>query len=133
MPKAKPLSVQKLKKKADAIFSEYIRKRDEEKGCITCGVKKEWKYQQNGHYVSRSYNSLRYDERNCNAQCVGCNVFKRGAMDSYALQLIRRYGANILSALARDKRKTKQWTVKELQTLIEAYKIKITNLNQNVW
>lgn len=66
---------------------------------------KPWKELQCGHYVSRSHLSLRYDERNCHPQCVGCNIFKSGAMDEYALALVRQYGDGILEELGREKQK----------------------------
>lgn len=122
--KLKKPNVSKLKKEADKIFSQYIRQRDEGR-CFTCGVRKHWKEIQCGHYISRSHNSLRYDERNCNAQCVACNIFRGGALDSYALALIKKYGADILEIFAKEKRKIKQFTIKELQALIEEYKKKI--------
>lgn len=109
-----------LKKEADRVFSIYIRQRDGGR-CFTCGVRKPWKEQQNGHYVSRGFNSLRFDERNCNCQCVSCNVFRYGAMDVYALALQRKYGPDILKELAREKRKTKQYGKKDLIELIKKY------------
>lgn len=125
----KKLSVSYLKKEADEIFSVYIRQRD--KGvCVTCGAVKEWRYMQNGHYVPRGNNSTRYDEQNCNCQCVGCNVFKKGAMDEYALFLVRKYGAGILEKLNQKKKVLKQFTPQELLNLIEEYKQKILCLKK---
>src|SRR3990167_3080635 len=114
--KPKKPSVSKLKKKLDAIFSLWIRKRDRNI-CFTCGRFAG----QNGHYVSRSHNSLRYSEVNCHAQCVSCNIFKRGNMDEYALALQRKYGQDILVRLNAEKNKIKQFTVQELQMLIKEY------------
>jgi hypothetical protein len=110
-------SISKLKKTADSVFSVWIRKRD--KRCVTCDSKENL---QCGHYISRSCNQLRYDEVNCNAQCVACNVFKRGAMDVYALYLERKYGPEILYWLSAEKNKLKQWKVGELQEIIKKYK-----------
>ena len=109
-------TVAKLKKVADKVFSKWLRKRDKNK-CFTCGRFAEHA----GHYVSRAFNSLRYDERNVNAQCVGCNIFRYGNMDVYALNLIKKHGKDILIDLAKDKRKIKQFSVKELQDIITKY------------
>jgi hypothetical protein len=103
--KPKKVSVSKLKKKADLLFSNFIRKRDKGK-CFTCGCVKEWKHQQCGHYVSRSCLPLRYDERNCHCQCVGCNIFKKGNMDVYALKLMKKYGEDILYDLDEIKKES---------------------------
>lgn len=113
-------SVSKLKKRADAVFSLYIRTRDNGV-CFTCGVQRSIKEMQNGHFVSRVHNSLRFDERNCNCQCPGCNVFKHGNMDVYALRLTQKYGPSILAELNVEKRKIKQFTREDLLTIINTY------------
>lgn len=109
-----------LKKKLDAVFSVYIRRRD--KGvCFTCGDKKPWKKQQNGHYITRGCLQLRWDERNCNCQCVGCNIFKSGNYTEYAIRLIRKYGPNILAELDKEKWKIRKMTRGEYEDLIAYY------------
>lgn len=91
-------SISQLKKKADKVFSEYIRQRDGGK-CITCGHTDEWKYLQAGHYITRDVLELRYDERNVNCQCYACNVCRKGNYPVYSLKLIEKYGDNILYEL----------------------------------
>jgi len=124
----KERSLSWFKKKADKVFSEYIRQRD--KGvCFTCGNKKRWQDQQCGHYISRQYNELRYDERNANAQCKYCNIFKKGNLDEYAIQLIRKFGINILEEFWKKKHfKNKIFKVPELEELIRTYKRRIKEL-----
>ena len=84
---------------------------------------KNWKELQNGHYISRSVKSLRFDERNCHPQCVGCNIFKHGAMDEYALALQRKYGDDILKELNKLKNQSKRFTSAELNEMIKRYGI----------
>lgn len=119
-------TVSKLKKKLDAIFSKYIRKRDNYT-CFTCGIKKVEgeRGMQNGHFIPRQYNNTRYDERNCNAQCYACNMLYGGQPDIYALRLQEKYGEGILKELNATRNKVKQWTVPELEKLIEEYKQKL--------
>ena len=94
-------------KKADKFFSDYIRKRD--KGvCICCGDKKEWKYQQAGHYISRSCFPLRFNEKNVNCCCVRCNVFLNGNYPAYSLAMMKKYGDNILYELDEIKKESKR-------------------------
>lgn len=91
---AKPLkdkTISQLKKLADEVFSLYIRKRDGR--CFTCGSSQNL---QAGHYIPRDCLELRYDVRNVNCQCIGCNVFKKGNYTIYALNMMRKYGDNIL-------------------------------------
>lgn len=114
-------TLSEVKKEFDRVFSIFIRQRD--KGiCFTCGDTKWWKYQQNGHYVSRTHMSLRYDEKNCNCQCMGCNVFRHGNMDMYALALIKKYGVGILEELNKKKNTIRKWTVAEMLGEIDRYK-----------
>lgn len=95
--------------------------------CFTCGKVDDPKRMQCGHYASRTHRSLRWDERNCNCQCVACNVFMHGNMDSYALALIRKHGRGILEELDAEKRKVRKWTVPELEAMIARY----SKLNAN--
>ena len=81
-----------------------------------------------GHYVSRWHNSLRYDERNCNCQCKGCNIFKNGNIDTYAVKLLEKYDDDILYILEKEKRKTKQWKARELEDLIKIYKLRLEEI-----
>lgn len=113
-------TVGQLKKKLDAVFSIYIRNRDKGE-CFTCFKQSEPKHCHAGHYVSRVYNSTRYDERNVHAQCPGCNIFKSGAMDVYALRLEITYGMGILQELNSLKKQSKSFKKYELEELIEYY------------
>ena len=110
-------SISRLKREADAVFSKWIRARDGR--CVTCSSTE---YLQNGHYVPRNWIALRYDERNCNAQCMRCNVFMKGAMDLYALYLVSEYGPNILKELNALKR-PHQFKRKDYEEIIQKYKI----------
>lgn len=118
-------SINKLIKKLDAVYSTYVRSINADfngyVACYTCGVKKHWKDQQCGHYVSRAVKSLRFDQRNTKVQCVGCNIFKHGALDEYALALQKEYGEGILKELNQTKNQSKRYTVLELQGLIQFY------------
>lgn len=116
-----------LKKKLDAIFSVFIRIRD--KGvCFTCGKVAPWKYQHNGHYISRVYLITRWDEKNCNCQCPGCNIFKHGNMDEYAVRLTRKYGAKVLEELNQKKWKIWKMSRQDYLDMIALYTKKIEKL-----
>jgi hypothetical protein len=111
-----------LKAKLDKVFSIWIRIRDNGV-CFSCGDKKHWQEQQNGHYVSRSKMSTRYDEQNCHCQCLPCNVFKKGNYPAYSEALINKYGVAIISILNKKGQEIKQWTANELKFLITYYTI----------
>lgn len=121
--KKKPTRSQ-LIKKLDKVFSDYIREKDAIDGmatCITCGDTKEWKYQQNGHYMSRGNYATRWDETNCHVQCAACNVFKKGNYTEYAIYMINRYGAEKLTELKEKAKAGRKFTSVELQEMIEKY------------
>ena len=117
----------KAHKKLWEVFAVYIKERDKWT-CITCGKQGRGSSMHAGHYTPRAHNSLRYDERNVHAQCVGCNMFAEGRYDVYALKLIDLYGPNILTDLARTKEQIKKYTVPELVLMTLVYKQKIADL-----
>lgn len=96
--KRKPKALAKWKKELDAVFSKFIRQRDDGQ-CFTCPKKDHWKSMQNGHFVPRQYLSLRFDERNCNCQCYACNMLYNGQPSLYAVNLKRKYGDSIIEEL----------------------------------
>ena len=112
-PKKKTYS--QLKREADKVFSLWIRNRD--KRCFTCNSRN---FLQAGHFVSRSWSSLRYNEKNVNTQCSNCNVWRRGNYSVYALNLVKKYGPNILKELESQK-KVYQLKTKELKEIIKKY------------
>jgi hypothetical protein len=112
-------SLPSLVKKADQVFSLFIRNRDavELQGrCCTCGAPGN----QCGHYIKRSYKKLRWNPKNAALQCVKCNHFMDGNQDSFAIFLIEKYGTGILQELAEQKIPHKP-TREELNKIIEAY------------
>tara|TARA_R110000824_G_scaffold10830_1_gene47398 strand:- start:3 stop:410 length:408 start_codon:yes stop_codon:yes gene_type:complete len=102
-------TISKLKKELDAIFSLFIRLRDAtDEGlvqCFTCRKVSHYKSgMQNGHFQSRKHYSTRWDETNCQTQCVGCNMFRAGEQYKFAIALESKYGegtAEELEWLAR--------------------------------
>jgi len=90
----KPIS--KLKKELDCVFSKYIRLRDAtDMGvaqCFTCGKIDHYKKLQNGHFQSRRHHNTRWDEKNCQVQCVKCNMFGQGEQYKFGMYLDAKYG-----------------------------------------
>jgi hypothetical protein len=121
---AKKVSRKSLIEKLDKVFSIYIRRKDAVNDiaqCVTCGKKDHWSKLQNGHWASRRHYSTRWDERNCNVQCAGCNVFRAGEIYLYTKYLCSKYGDNFPEELYILSQKTCKFTDVELQELIEHY------------
>lgn len=131
--KRKP-SIKTLRDKLDRVFSIYIRLRDsDDKGycrCISCGDIVYWKNIQNGHYVNRGHMGTRFCERNCNAQCVKCNMFDEGNNIGYTKGLINKYGVKVLSELEIKKFSITKLTAFEYQILIDHYNNEIKRLKR---
>jgi len=129
----KPIS--KLKKELDKWFSLFIRlNNSNEYGmvqCFTCGCVKHYKKgMQNGHFQSRSFLATRFNEENCQPQCVGCNMFKQGEQFKFAMNLEAKYGegtAEYLEGLARTTVKISRIDYEEK---ISYYKSAVENLKK---
>mgnify|MGYP003678239876 FL=1 len=102
-------TISKLKKELDKWFSLFIRLREAtDEGlvqCFTCHKVSHYKSgMQNGHFQSRKHLATRWDEENCQVQCVGCNMFKAGEQYKFSVALDSKYGegkAEELEFLAR--------------------------------
>jgi|TARA_R110000796_G_scaffold65936_1_gene152074 hypothetical protein len=104
-------TISKLKKELDKWFSLYIRLRDAtDEGlvqCFTCNKVSHYKSgMQNGHFQSRKHLATRWDEENCQVQCVGCNMFKAGEQYKFSIALDSKYGEGTSEELERIARKT---------------------------
>lgn len=77
------------KQNADRWFSKFIRLRDKDKPCITCGS---YGQKDCGHFISRRFEATRYDERNSHGQCLKCNRFEYGNQYEHGKAIDRLYG-----------------------------------------
>lgn len=93
-------------KEAQAAFNRYVRIRDSNRGCISCGSMPEQKLggtMDCGHYRSRgSAPHLKYDLRNTAGQCVKCNRYLSGAVTDFRIGLIKRWGSVRIEQLESD-------------------------------
>lgn len=133
MSNVKPkLTLSKQKKIADEWFSRYIRYRDGQKfintdtgqeewwcQCITCETWRPLVKMHAGHFQSRRYLIIRWDEFNVNAQCAGCNNFGNGEQYKYAKAIDLKYGGGTAETLAKLAQQTKKFTIEDLQKIID--------------
>ncbi len=93
----KAQSLPKLKAKLQIVFNEFIRLRDKDQPCISCG---KYKPLQAGHYWSvRMSDGLRYDEDNVFGECALCNGFDPCHLIYYTENLKNRIGQERYDAL----------------------------------
>ena len=123
----KTISRKKLVAKLDTVFSQYIRQRDSVDGlctCCTCGIKKPIKQMQCGHFITRSKYATRWDEDNCAAQCVGCNMFKQGEQYKFSIFIDRKFYAGKAEEILHASNKTAKYSNAELIDMSNHYKQK---------
>lgn len=121
MKTTKIIPLPKLLAKTQTVFNKFIRNRDKQKGCISCGSE----VTEAGHYFSQGHHSaLRFNEMNTNGQCVRCNRFLHGNLINYRKGLVARYGEEKVLMLenSADLRKHRKWQRYELEELIKMYK-----------
>ena len=128
-------TISKLKKELDKWFSLYIRLREATSEgmvqCFTCGKVAHYKKgMQNGHFQSRRYHSTRWDERNCQVQCVGCNMFKSGEQWQFGMQLNGKYGVGTSNELEYIARQIQKFSRVDYEDKISYYKTLVNKLKK---
>ena len=127
-----------LKKTQDRYFNPYIRLRDRDLPCVSCGrsdgeidysgVGGKWDC---GHYKTRgAFPELRFDERNAAKQCKKCNGGSgkysrkgRSVKEGFDIGMLERYGQERLDWL-NGPHEAKRYTIANLKTLQRWFKRK---------
>jgi hypothetical protein len=108
-------------KLAQAAFNTYIRERDKDRSCISCGT---YNGKMNaGHYMSvGSTPELRFNEDNVHKQCERCNTFYSGNLINYRISLIERIGIERVEFLERKDHAPDKLTIDEIKNIALKYK-----------
>lgn len=123
----------KLKKEAEREFNAFIRARDSDLPCISCGAPPPdlsglHAGRDAGHYRSvGSAAHLRYHEDNVHAQCVHCNQYGAGRAVEYRIGIIARIGEARVVALETDNT-VRKWAHDELRAIRDTYRVKLKEL-----
>ena len=111
-------TLSKLTKRADGVFSLWIRKRDNGI-CICCGSRDNI---QCGHLIRRGRWSVRYHEDNCHAQCSRCNFKHNQYPDTMNVKVLAKIGAERFTTIYAESQVVKKKTRAELESIIQKYK-----------
>lgn len=114
-----------LLKKADIVFSRYIRNLYAEDNycyCITCGAKFPMAIIQNGHYIKRRHMAARFSVMNCHCQCQQCNNDEAHTDSIYREKMIELYGLEAVEGLERLKNIEVKYSESDLKEIIKKYK-----------
>jgi hypothetical protein len=128
-------TISKLKKELDKFFSLFIRLRDATNEglvqCFTCGGIKQYKKgMQCGHFQSRRFLATRFNEENCQPQCVGCNMFRGGEQFKFAMNLEAKYGEGKAEEIQFLSRTIVKFTRSDYEEKIAYYKDAVEKLKK---
>lgn len=111
------------------VFNTYIRMRDKDKPCISCGTMANVQYAAGHFYHAHGYPNLRFHEDNVMKQCnKKCNGELSGNLLLYREGLIKRIGIERFEALEALKQVPRHYTIPEVKELIKTYRNKIKEL-----
>ncbi|WP_375123579.1 recombination protein NinG [Pseudomonas sp. LW8] len=126
---------EKLKSRADhlreaqAAFNEWVRLRDADRPCISCGRHHEGQYHA-GHYRSVGANpELRFEPLNVWKQCAPCNTHLSGNLVNYRISLLQGMGAEKVEWL-EGPHEPRKYTVEEIKTIKAEYRAKTRELKK---
>ena len=116
-------TVQRINK-AKQVFQKWIRKRDKDDPCISCGTVSSdlW---DGGHYLKAEiYTGVIFNEINVHKQCRKCNRFLGGNEAQYRIALCLKYGESKVAELEKLANENRQyrWSSEELKKIIDIYK-----------
>jgi hypothetical protein len=123
MMKKKLKSIRSLEKKAWRLYS--IHRRCTEGGfsgyvtCYTCGKSMFWKEAHLGHF---KHHKIDFHPDNTRIQCPGCNTYRDGKLDVYAIRLVEEIGLERVKALEVLAARFKGYSRIELNNIILEYK-----------
>jgi predicted RNA-binding Zn-ribbon protein involved in translation (DUF1610 family) len=104
------------------VFNSYIRLRDRDKPCISCGKIINGKGHASHFFSVGHYPNLRFNEFNVNLSCVECNVHLHGNTAEYAIRLPERIGNKNYEYLLSIREIPLKLTIEEIKEKIIYYK-----------
>lgn len=126
---------QKLKSRADhlkeaqVVVNQYIRLRDADLPCVSCGRFHDGQWHA-GHFRSAGgHPELRFEPLNIWRQCAPCNTHKSGDLVNYRAELVRRIGAEKVEWL-EGPHEAKRYTIDDLKAIKAEYRAKIKALKE---
>lgn len=110
-------------REAQKEFNTYIRLRDADKPCVSCGRNHEGQYHA-GHYRSvGACPELRFIELNVHKQCAPCNNHLSGNIGEYRINLVKLIGIERVEWL-EGKHEPLKLTIDEVRGIKKEYKLK---------
>lgn len=132
---------ERLKTRGDYIreaqrdFNAWIRERDHDQPCISCGKPAEYGggsgvYWHAGHYrTTKAAPELRFEPLNVHKQCSQCNNHDSGNILEYRIGLIKRIGQGKVDWL-EGPHEPKKLTIEEIRAIGKTYRQKARELKK---
>ena len=124
---------EKLKSRADHLkdtqtaFNAWVRERDAELPCISCGRHHAGQYH-SGHYRTVGASpELRFEPLNAWKQCAPCNNHLSGNLINYRISLLQKIGEEKVIWL-EGPHEAKKYTIEELKAMTADYRAKTREL-----
>jgi len=134
LPKSKrPRTRKDIIKNISVIFKKYIRHRDLDHAgwtrCCTCSKPIQIKGGDinAGHFMIDKRLATRWNERNCHAQCVKCNM-EGGQQYEHAKYIDKRWGEGTAAGLERDSLTSIKYFIHDLLYIENQWKQKLAEL-----
>lgn len=118
-------------REAQAVFNEWVRLRDADLPCISCGRHHDGQYHA-GHYRTVGANpEIRFEPLNVWKQCAPCNTHLSGNLVNYRLSLLQRIGVEKLEWL-EGPHPARKYTTEEIKAIKADYREKIKELKKGI-
>ena len=114
---------------AQTAFNAFIRERDKNELCISCGRYHDGQYHA-GHYRSvGACPELRFCELNVHKQCSACNNHKSGNIVEYRINLVKKIGVEQVEWL-EGSHEPKKYTIEQIKKIRAEYQLKLKELKE---
>jgi hypothetical protein len=108
-------------REAQTAFNEWVRLRDADRPCISCGRNHDGQYHA-GHFRSVGANpELRFEPDNVWKQCAPCNTHLSGNLVNYRISLLQMIGADRVDWL-EGPHEPRKYTVEEISGIKAHYR-----------
>lgn len=113
-----------LMSEAKKQFQKWIRKRDENKPCVSCGKLYAEQWDGSHYYKAEVFKGVIFDEDNVHKSCSYCNKWLDGNLNPYRIELFKRIGIDRVNNLDNKANTTRQkkWSRDELIEIREKYR-----------
>jgi Bacteriophage Lambda NinG protein len=121
-----------VKKEVERVVNTYIRERDKDQPCISCGSYTSYPFFHAGHFISVGANdTLRFEPDNIHKQCCKCNTHGNGMYGPYRINLIKKIGIERVEWL-EGPHNPKHYSKEDLQALKACFRNKLKDIKKGI-